>query len=647
MNWARVKTWLSYRGIVKVSHVKPVEISVKNPEILNLKNYELEPKKEFWDSFPKAALPLKANSRIVVSELEDMLSKNKDKLKKTVMKRGQTTVKNLKFGAGAYQKTKLPPCYVKNAKNAYQYGTATTDTIATWIKKGFASGPFNSPPVSSFRVNCLMALAQGHKVRPVLNASLPENLSFNSNVELNEMEKVQMCSARCFSYSVAEAGKFAWMAKIDMCDAYKNVPAKIEDLRLQGFAWLGKFFVETRQIFGARTAVANFDILGNTILELTLSKCKINRELVHRQLDDVPVVAPFKNKEWVIEFSREYKEICNKLDILLATDCPEYDKAFSCSQYGKVLGIWFNTKDLTWSYPEEKTDRVLRNIEMVLKAESVSLIDMQKLMGRLNDIALMCPFLRGFKGPLNTCLGWLQCNEGQSAVLSCQAKRDLLVWVGFLQDPEVWIPISPRPINPTLSRMEFTSDAAGFGADNDSNKQIGVGSIGLDEDGKIVFATQVFWPEEFKTAKDEMGKRFGDKTTTLEMIGLLLPVLLCPELLSGKHVILKVDNISCYYGWKNKAISGDKTASVLVRALLVLSAYISCYIHVQHLPRMSSWDAIVCDNMSRKSTTGPKEKGLLDKFNKECPEVLKNWLKNPIEDWELVNRMLDYVERKI
>jgi hypothetical protein len=31
----------------------------------------------------------------------------------------------------------------------------------------------------------------------------------------------------------------------------------VKDLRLQGFSWLGKFFVETRQVFGAKTSVCN------------------------------------------------------------------------------------------------------------------------------------------------------------------------------------------------------------------------------------------------------------------------------------------------------------------------------------------------------------------------------------------------------
>jgi hypothetical protein len=82
------------------------------------------------------------------------------------------------------------------------------------------------------------------------------------------------------------------MSKFDMRDAYKTVLAPLPDLRLQGFEWLNSYFIEKKQIFGAKTAVANFDTLGNTLKCITLSKCAIDSSLVLRCLDDVPVVSP-------------------------------------------------------------------------------------------------------------------------------------------------------------------------------------------------------------------------------------------------------------------------------------------------------------------------------------------------------------------
>ena len=71
---------------------------------------------------------------------------------------------------------------------------------------------------------------------------------------------------------------------MDMKDAYKNVPAKVEDLRLQGFSWLGAYFVETQLIFGASPAVANFDNLGGTTENITLTHCSIPKDLVQKNL---------------------------------------------------------------------------------------------------------------------------------------------------------------------------------------------------------------------------------------------------------------------------------------------------------------------------------------------------------------------------
>ena len=79
-----------------------------------------------------------------------------------------------------------------------------------------------------------MAIKQGHKVRPVLNVSLPKLASLNDNVNKLAVEKVKMSTAKKFSYSVIEAGKNCLITKFDMVDAYKNVPAKTSDLRLQG-----------------------------------------------------------------------------------------------------------------------------------------------------------------------------------------------------------------------------------------------------------------------------------------------------------------------------------------------------------------------------------------------------------------------------
>jgi hypothetical protein len=79
-----------------------------------------------------------------------------------------------------------------------------------------------------------------------------------------------MASAKIFAKKLLACGKEAVMSKHDLVAAYKQVPCKVQDLRLQGSMWLGKYFVETRQVFGAKMPVCNYDIVGETLKLLAL-----------------------------------------------------------------------------------------------------------------------------------------------------------------------------------------------------------------------------------------------------------------------------------------------------------------------------------------------------------------------------------------
>ena len=556
--------------------------------------------------------------------------------------RAMRCVDSLKFGADSCQKTPLPPCKTLNASNTVKFGPEITDTVAAWSFKKFLAGPFDTPPLDNFRVNPLMAIDQGTKIRPVLNVSLPKDCSFNSNVNVFKMEKVKMSTAKMFSFNVHDAGENSLMSKQDMVDAYKNMPCPVSDLRLQGFAWLDKYFVETQQIFGAKTAVANFDILGKTILDLANAKLELPESWIHRTLDDVPFVSP-AHKEWNSEFVTEYKKVCEKCNISLAADCENFDKAFSSSKMGKVLGIYFNTESLSWKIDEEKQTKAQNCIADTLKTQFLNLENYQELMGRLNDIGQMCPFMKGFKSNLNNILSEL--HKFEKVKLSVQARNDLSIWSNFIEDCTGWQPIAGPYKGIPLGVKSFTSDAAGHAKSLKVMDRLGCGNVGFSSDGQVIFATQVFWPEGIlNVARDSKNCRLGDKTTTLEFLGILLPFLLVPESLKNQHVVVKVDNVGCYYGWLNRQVKGDKMASVLVRVLHLISAFLGCFIHIEHLPRNSSWDAMLVDRLSRSLTTTVMDRKLLASFVlPDLPDSLVSWMEDPSEDWVLPNRILAHV----
>jgi hypothetical protein len=175
-----------------------------------------------------------------------MVEDRKHKMTNHEYTRALKAVEFLRNGAPSHQKSSLPGCFVKNASSTIKYGRQISDNIATWISEGFAAGPFKEPPCENFRVNPLLAVVQPDKVRPVLDVSSPKGTSFNDNVCGEETEKVYMASAKSFAQNVVGCGENAVMSKHDLVAAYKQIPCRVEDLRLQGFMWLGRFFVETR-----------------------------------------------------------------------------------------------------------------------------------------------------------------------------------------------------------------------------------------------------------------------------------------------------------------------------------------------------------------------------------------------------------------
>ena len=593
-------------------------------------------------------MPEKVNSRINIEYLTQKLKDNSSKLTACEIKRAITVIKDIKTGASSCQKTNLPSCNIANAPSTLENGKEVTDVIAHWLKIKVASGPFDTPPTCKFRVNSLTAVPQEGKVRPCINVSRPKGFSFNDNIEYFKMEKVKMSSARNFGYTVKMCGKNAIMSKFDLKDAYKLVPCPIKDLRLQGFKWLDKFFVETSQMFGARTAVSNFDKLGHTIVTLAKSDCDILPELVHRHLDDVPVVGPEKSNVCQ-KFSESYTSVCKNLNIPIAENCPNLEKAFLNSDKGKVLGIWFDTSDLSWQLPKEKKEKTLRKIYDAKNNELISVLQMQKLMGNLNNVSMMCPFLNGFRSNLNNDLGYSLKNNLDNVRISSNSKSDLCVWAGCLLDKELKMPIPSRLCQPTMYHKCFSSDAAGCADNADSTVKPAVASIGLSEEGIIIFAVRRFWSKEMITVKKDCeGKRFGNKTALLEFVGILLPFLLIPEKMTNQHIVLSVDNISCHYAWDNRTMKEDVYTSILIRSLHLISNYLCTIVHVKHLPRKTSWDSHLVDRLSRDSTTQKNDVKLLESFDiPAIPKVFSDWLDSPTDDWDLSVKLLNIVKQRV
>ncbi|MFN9940075.1 MAG: hypothetical protein ACK56I_11445, partial [bacterium] len=88
----------------------------------------------------------------------------------------------------------------------------------------------------------------------------------------------------------------------------------------------------------------------------------------------------------------------------------------------------------------------------------------------------------------------------------------------------------------------------------------------------------------------------------MEAIGLLLPFICCPEILIGNEVTLLTDNEALVYGWEKRRVPHDTAASIFIRAIHIIAAFLGTSVEVRHLPRMSTPSAELVDSLTRSTT---------------------------------------------
>jgi len=598
-------------------------------------------------------MPSQPSSVINVQRLAALIQDQKKALSLDQKIRADRVIQDLQSGSAVPFSVTLPAVRTPNNSSVVEHGEEFTDTLAWWIRKGYVAGPFGAPPLPDFRTNAMMAVSQKNKIRIIMDLSAPKGESYNDAINDMDLEKVSMSSARLFGYSVQDCGTGARMWKFDMVDAYKTIPAAQQDLRLQGFTWLGKFFTELKKVFGSKEAVSAFDRLNNTLVSLAALHANLPPHLIHRTLDDVPVVTPASSPAGPA-FADAYQGICAHIGADLAPPCPKLEKAFCDSTSGTVLGIHFNSVSLKWSIPNDKRARTLDRIRRPLLGHPTSLLDLQKLIGTLNDIGQMCPFLRGFRQPLHMLLVSFKEDTNILLPIPQEVKDDLHIWAAAVDTATRGLPIPTRPSPHLPSAICFASDASGAQFNKHQGRFIPIPysgerravSINSIEEDQVWFFASVTFPREFLLEmRDSADHAFGCKSSTLEAVGLLLPFLCCPKILIGREVTLLTDNEALVFGWEKRRVPHDNTASIFLRAIHIISAFLGTSVEVRHLPRMSTPSAELADALTRSTTTQDVHMAEVKHAQPAAiPAILNDWFLNPNEDWNFPLALLSYVE---
>ena len=521
-----------------------------------------------------------------------------------------------------------------NAPSAFLSPVEVTDAVASWVKAGFAVGPFEEGEVPpSAKVNGIMTRPKPNgAVRIILNLSAPVGLAVNEGIDL-EAYPATMSSTGKWVAVLAEAGRGAYMIKMDWADAYKHIHVRTEDVQLQWFSWLGKFFAEVCLVFGAVSSVGIYDRAAKAVLDIVLRMCGFPRRMVCQHLDDVCAAAGVAAAGELMEFEKCYRAVAGELGVKLAP-ADDTDKGFTLSTRGVVLGVEYDTVDWSWAIPGEKVARLVQQIRQALEAECLRQDEVWSLVGRIIHYAPLVPCGR-FNLDHLIKANSVSAERAKLVPLGPLLKRQLHFWLLILRVSSGFSRIPDLGALPAWTVEAFT-DAAGGSLD------------GFRGSGGVIGGWWFFlpWPKTINAGdKAADGKRLAKKLSALELVGPLAVVAAAPDLCRRQPVRVWVDNAGSVRIWQKGYSSTCAICTTIVKAAASVAAALDCRLEIHKIRRCSTPGAVMADALSqgdfRRFRAAAAAVGVTpDAVPAAVPVALRRWLARPVPDDELGQRIL-------
>ena len=596
----------------------------------------------YWHVFPKNLLR-PGRSNIDHQRLEELALMNGFDDRKLLNQICSDVRSGANIGCkGAFREAS----FSENASSSLEFGEQVSDAISDWIVKGYAYGPVDKEDLpASAKINGIMCRPKPNgSVRIILNLSAPVGYSVNEGIDEREFPATMSSTVKWLRV-LHLAGKSCWICKVDWSDAYKHVTVRAQDLDLQWFQWLGKYFCELCLIFGSKSSVGLYDRLAKLVIFIVCKEAGMPPGMVCQHLDDCAAAGP-RDSPLLEIFDATFFRVAEELGIRLAPrDNPE--KAFGPSTKGIVFGVEYNTIDWTWAVPAEKLSRILHTIQTALRSHSITQGDLMSLSGKIINVRPLVP--QG-KFHIDHILRAAAQSDNKAEIVCVEGPlfRQLEFWFVMLRSCSNRVAIPNPDLQLPVWALDFYTDAAGGGLDQHGLRcGRGVGAVGSSWWAYIPWSRTICIGP---TLQD--GTRLNRKMSALELVGPLLVVSAGFNVCKGMPVRVWVDNSGSVAIWRKGYSTSCRLCSTIVKAIGTVAAGIGCRLDVTKILRCSTPEADMADALS---------KGAFQRFwdlnNRESlslglepawvPPQLSAWLEHPREDDALGDRILAEIGRRM
>ena len=327
--------------------------------------------------------------------------------------------------------SRLPdlPFECKNLLSAKRHPVSTTELIESELSKGYLIGSFDSIPFTEYRINPV-GIAVGKysgKKRLIVDMSAPhENDLHPSLNDLINKEEFSLSYVNIDSAIsiIKRLGTGAWLCKVDLQDAFKQIPLMDKLIPYHGIKWNNKYYFYTRLVFGSRSAPKIFDSLSVAVCWILENNYNIENVL-HLLDDFLTIDRPFSLPERTMAI---LTMVFKKLGLPLSTK-----KTVGPAHVLEYLGIILDSLRMEARLPMEKVTRMTELIESFLHRKSCTKRELLSLLGHLNYACRVIYPGRAFVSYLIR----LSCTVKElhhHIKLSNECRLDLKLWYTFLQN---------------------------------------------------------------------------------------------------------------------------------------------------------------------------------------------------------------------
>lgn len=283
-----------------------------------------------------------------------------------------------------------------------------------------------TPPIEPFISSPLGFVPKGDGgFRMIHNLSAPAGGSTNDGIPL-EYRTIAYPSFEDIVAMILTAGKYCYIVKKDLKDAFRIIPVSRQDQWLLGFKWAEQYFRETCLPFGLATAPFIFNLVAEALHWILISFPGIGVELLLHYLDDFIFVfsAGPDLPQRVAHFHDQYRCLTDFLGV------PRNENKDCEGVVVTILGIEYDTRELVARVPQDKLEKAIIGTAAALARDSITLGEISSLIGFLGFCSKVVRLGKVYMRYLYSFLASYPLNATKACKkrMNSTVKTDLLWW---------------------------------------------------------------------------------------------------------------------------------------------------------------------------------------------------------------------------